>query len=135
MLYRTNVALTIKGDRVVAGSEIELNEQQVQRFDPADITPVSAIPAPDPEIALADIPLEEMTYEQLKARAKELDLSASGSKADILERITLHLQEIVENEMEDFEVTEDYLAAHPDLAERGVMAGDIIKVPKQPTVE
>lgn len=40
----------------------------------------------------AEVPLEEMDAAQLKERAKELGLPVSGSKADLLERITLHLE-------------------------------------------
>lgn len=92
MFYRTNVALSFKGDRVAKGAQIELSEEEAKVFDPADITPVDSIPAPEPETVLADIPLEEMSASELKERAKELNLSTSGSKADVLERITLHLE-------------------------------------------
>jgi len=104
MRYRTNVALAIKGDRVAKGTEIELSAEQAKRFDPADITPVDQIPEPEPEIALSSIPLDEMTYEQLKARAKELGLSASGSKADIQERIRLHVETPADGQAEEVEI-------------------------------
>jgi len=91
MLYRTNVALQIRGDRVEKGTEIELSREEARVFDPADITALADIPAPEEE-AVEPVPLEEMTLAQLKERAKELGLSASGSKADIDERIRLHLE-------------------------------------------
>jgi hypothetical protein len=91
MRYITNVALHIRGDRFEKGSEIELSAEEAKAFDPADVTAIDAIPGPEPEPVLADIPLEEMTLADLKARAKELGLSASGSKADIEERIRLQL--------------------------------------------
>ena len=89
MLYRTNVALQVRGDRVEKNREIELTADEAARFDPSDITAVDAIPAP--EEASEPVPLEDMTLAQLKERAKELGLSAAGSKADIDERIRLHL--------------------------------------------
>jgi hypothetical protein len=88
--YRTNVALSLKGDRIERGAEIELSAEEVAQLDPADISPVDAAPAPSEE-APAEVPLEEMSQAQLKARAKELGLSQSGSNADLRERIMLHL--------------------------------------------
>lgn len=92
MRYITNCALQIRGDRVEKGSEIELSEAEAVAFDPADITAVDAIPEPEEEPAVSDTPLAEMSADQLKAYAKELGLKASGSKADLQERIVLHLE-------------------------------------------
>lgn len=92
MLYKANVTLFVKSDYIERGQEVELTEEEVARFDPADISPVDHTPpAPEPEPVV--VPIEEMTHDQLKAKAKELGLSAGGSKADILERITLHLED------------------------------------------
>ena len=92
MRYRTNVPLVVKGDRVEKGTELDLSAAEAAHFDAADISPVSNAPveAPAPEPV---IPLEEMTFQQLKDRAKELGLSATGSKADLQERIALHLSQ------------------------------------------
>lgn len=49
----------------------------------------------------AEAPLEEMTAEELKAKAKELGLPTSGSKADLKERIELHLAGPDEEESDD----------------------------------
>jgi hypothetical protein len=92
MRYITNCALQIRGDRVEKGSEIELSAKEAAGFDPADITAVDAIPEPEPERKLSDTPVDEMSAADLKAYAGELGLSASGSKADLLERIKLHLE-------------------------------------------
>lgn len=100
MLYLTNVALQIMGDRVEKGTEIELSEKEAKRFDPADITPVSAIEEEPEEVETPEVPIEEMTAEQLKAKAKELDLKTGGSKADLIERITLHLEAPEEENVE-----------------------------------
>ncbi len=104
--FLTQVALSIKGDRIEKGSEIELTAEEVAAFDPADIVPVSEIaeetPADGPEIAL-----EEMTSAQLKARAKELGLSGAGSAADIRERIQLSLDREAPADEPEGDITSD----------------------------
>jgi pyruvate kinase len=90
--YKTNVALLILGDRVPRGTEIELSDEAAAGLDPADITAVAAIAAAAPEAEVTPASVEEMSLAQLKERAKELGLAVNGSKADILERIALHLE-------------------------------------------
>jgi hypothetical protein len=90
MRYLTNAALIVKGDRVGRGVEIELTPDEAAVFG-TDISPVEPAQPVEPAPELSSIPLDEMSMAQLKERAKELGLSASGSKADLLERITLHL--------------------------------------------
>lgn len=100
MLYKTKVAMIVRGDRIEKGVEIDLTPDEVAGFDPSDITALSEIVEPEPEPSLADKPIEEMTLADLKVRAKELGLSASGSKAEIEERIRLHLDGAPETEEE-----------------------------------
>ncbi|MEP2746041.1 MAG: SAP domain-containing protein [Bauldia litoralis] len=96
----------MKGERVEKGTEIELNEEQVARFDPSDISPYEGIPEAEPEEEVGEeTPLDEMSLEELKAYAKDLGLKISGSKADIMERITLHLEE--EEEVGEEELPEE----------------------------
>jgi len=90
-LYRTNIALSIRGDRVERGAEIELSEAEVAHLDPADLSLASGTPSTVNEES-GVVALEDMTHTQLKEYAKELGLSAAGSKADLLERIALHLE-------------------------------------------
>lgn len=86
--YKTIVALSIKGDRVEPNTEVELTYNEVSRFDTNDIslvaetTEIETPAEPEP-------PVEKMNLEQLKSKAKALGLPATGSKADILERISL----------------------------------------------
>ncbi|MCR2833483.1 SAP domain-containing protein [Parerythrobacter lacustris] len=89
-VYRTNVALLVNGDRVEKGTEVELSDEKAAGFDPVDLSPVSGVPTPaeEPEEVVS---LEDMNLAQLKDRAKELGLSTGGSKADLQERIQLHL--------------------------------------------
>jgi hypothetical protein len=90
MLYRTNVPLIIKGDYIKKGEEVDLSDDERKQYDAADLSPVDTTPEPAPEPEV-EVPIDEMDFDQLKAKAKELGLSAAGSKAAILERIKLHL--------------------------------------------
>lgn len=90
MLYKLNVPLLIKGDRVAKGTEVELSDEEAAHLDPADLTPSTDRPVIDVEVVEV-VALEDMSHAQLKDRAKELELSAAGSKADLQERIALHL--------------------------------------------
>lgn len=130
-LFKTNVALSIKGSRVEKGTEIELSTEDVAHLDPADIELLGATVEAEPE-QTAEVSLDAMTQAQLKARAKELGLAQGGSVADLRERITLHLNK-PEPKLVDFVVTEEYLTAHPDLEVDGkkVEVGDTIQVPEE----
>jgi hypothetical protein len=89
MRYVTNCPISFKGDRIEKGVEIEVTAEDVERLG-GDISPAAGAPVEEaPEVEPA---IEEMTYDQLKAKAKALELSQAGSKADLVERITLHLQ-------------------------------------------
>jgi hypothetical protein len=89
MLYVTTCAITLKGDRVGRGVTVELTPEEAARFG-GDLMPIGGTPAPapapEPEKAI-----EEMSKNELKAKAKALGLKDTGSIADLVERITLHL--------------------------------------------
>lgn len=97
-VYRTIVALSIKGDRVEKGTEIELSPEDVAHLDPADITLASDAENQSGADAAQAVPVEEMSHAELKEHAKTLGLAASGSKADLLERIQLHVPEAAEDQ-------------------------------------
>lgn len=106
-LYKLNSSLSIFGERVPRGSEIELTDEQVAHFDPSDITLVSATVEPVAEAIV--VPIEEMSHLQLKEHAGQLGLSTAGSKAALLERIQLHLtapaeEGVAEEEVPDQEI-------------------------------
>lgn len=90
MQHQTTCTIAYKGDRVPTGTVIELTADEAKNFGasvvPFDSTPGVA-PEPEPEVAV-----EDMSVDQLKDKAKELGLKATGSKADLIERITLHVQ-------------------------------------------
>jgi hypothetical protein len=97
MQYLTTCAVLIKGDRVVKGTVVELEPEAAKNYG-SDLEPVGAVteaqvPEPTPEK-----PLDEMTADELRAKAEELGLSKSGSKADLIERITLHGEELQDNQ-------------------------------------
>jgi hypothetical protein len=86
------VALSILGDRIEKGSEVDVSKDFLKALDPADYSLASdAQSEPKEEEKPVEVPLDEMSSAQLKERAKELGLKTSGSAADLRERITLHL--------------------------------------------
>lgn len=128
MLYKTNCPISFMGSRVERGVEIELTKEYAKSLGD-DVSLVSdqveeEEAADDEMVAVAD-----MTQAQLKAEAKKLGLKTTGSNADLIERITLHLQSIVDDEMQDHEITEEDLVANPSFVEEGIKVGDIIKIP------
>jgi ribosome biogenesis protein Nip4 len=107
MQYKANCAIAFQGDRVERGAIVDMTKAEAQRYGDDLVPFVDQVEA---EAVVKDVPIEEMTYAQLQARAKELDLSASGSKADLEERIRLHLEgtdsteeelEVDDNEVSD----------------------------------
>ncbi len=91
MQYLTTCAVLIKGDRVVKGAVVELDPVVAENYG-SDLVAVGKVPKEEAPAPTPLKPLAEMTAEELKAKAEELGLSKSGSKADLLERITLHLE-------------------------------------------
>jgi hypothetical protein len=92
MLFITNVAIIFKGDRFEKNTPIEMTADEAARFGD-DLIADGGVVEEVVEV-VDDTPIEEMSVDQLKAKAKALGLKATGSKADLLERITLHLGEI-----------------------------------------
>ncbi len=89
MLYTTKFPMAIKGTRVEAGVEVELTEEDFGQFDRNDFEAVASKDVPE-EVEI--VPVDKMTGPQLKAKAEELGLPTTGTKADLLERISLHLE-------------------------------------------
>lgn len=90
MKFIANAALAIKGERVERGAEIDLSKDELAQFDPADLTSVDSIAAPAADEPVEEKAVEDMSLAELKAKAEELKLSTSGTKADLIERIALH---------------------------------------------
>lgn len=87
MIYKTNEAIILNGDRIERGAKIELSEADVARLGNSVSLVAPASPVKKEEII--DKPIEKLSYDELKAKCKELGLSAKGSKADLLEKIKL----------------------------------------------
>lgn len=86
MRYITEAALSIAGDRIERGQEIELTDEQAAQV--ADlIVPIEGAPEPTEPSQKEEV--SDMTLGELRDKAKALGLTTSGSKADLLERIAL----------------------------------------------
>lgn len=92
MKFVANCALGIAGDRVAKGQEVELTAEEAARFGD-DLTLIDGTDVETPEEEAEEVPLESMTVPQLKEKAAALGLATNGSKADLLERLTLHVPE------------------------------------------
>ncbi len=89
--------MLIRGDRVEKNTNVDMEPEEAKRFGD-DLLPLEAEPVEEPE-STPEKPLAEMNHEELKAKAEKLGLSKSGTKADLQERITLHLEG--EEELQD----------------------------------
>jgi len=88
MLYKTTCPISHYGDRLERGVELELTAEEAMNYaDSVEAIGNSAPVVEEPEVV---VPVEDMTLSQLKERAKELGLTATGSKVDLVERITLN---------------------------------------------
>ena len=94
MQYVTKCAILIKGDRIPRGATVEL-DAELAKIHGDEIVPVAGKtpePAPEPEKAI-----EDMSVQELKEKAISLGLKGTGSKADLIERLTLHNGETEES--------------------------------------
>lgn len=89
MQYVTNCAVIFKGDRVGKGVIVDMQAEEAAAYGD-QLSPVGATPtvevANEPEKAL-----DEMSAAELKEKAAALGLKTTGSKADLLDRISLAL--------------------------------------------
>jgi hypothetical protein len=89
MKYVTTCTISFKGDRVRPGTLLEMDAATAANLG-TDVRQVDETPAPEPAPE-EEKALEEITAAELKEKAAALGLSTSGSKADLLERIVLHV--------------------------------------------
>lgn len=94
MLYKTTCPISYKGSRVERGVELDISPKEAANYAGdlvlADDTNVEEEKVAEPK------ELQDMSNKELVARAKELGLKTTGSNSDLVERITLHLQEAEE---------------------------------------
>lgn len=88
MLYTVLYPIAHMGSRVEKKAELELTEAQA--FNYGDAVELSKDQPQEVEEPEDTTPIEEMSVDQLKKKAMSLGIKATGSKADLLERITLH---------------------------------------------
>ena len=81
------------------GEVIDVTSEELANI--ADVVvPVNDVVAEAPAEEVEEKPVDQMSLDELKAKAEELGLSKSGSKADLIERITLHQQDTPAEEVE-----------------------------------
>ncbi len=74
------------GGRLERGETVEMTDEEASAFAPGMLKSAGTVaPKADEEV----VAVADMNLTQLRAKAKELELDASGSKADLIERITL----------------------------------------------
>lgn len=100
MQYITNARLVILGDIVNAGTVIELTKQEAAAYGDL-LTPGSAVEVVPEKEEVVEKPIAEMSHDELKAKAKSLGLKATGSMADLVERISLYKAPEKEEVVED----------------------------------
>lgn len=90
MLYKAIAAIVFKGGKIRQGQTVEVTDADAAVYADS-LAPVQAAAATVQE-PKAEKALDDMSSAELKAKAKKLGLKASGSAADIRERIALHLE-------------------------------------------
>lgn len=91
MLYRTRCALIVLGDRVEKGQVVNLTEDQAAPLM-GDLKPIGSGPVIAEEAKPEDKKIEDMSRLELVELAEKEGLSSKGTKADLVERLTLHYQ-------------------------------------------
>lgn len=79
------------GGRREKGEILDLSKAEADNFGAEYVKEVGASEAIKKTVEKK--PVDKMTLKELQAFAKELELDTAGSKADLVERITLHLEE------------------------------------------
>lgn len=78
------------GGRREKGEILELTQAEAENFGADYVQEVGTAP----KVSAGDeTPIEKMKLAELREKAEKLGLDTEGSKADLVERITLHLQE------------------------------------------
>lgn len=90
MLYKTTCAIVYKGERVDRGSVVEMSEKVAANFggDVVKHNGEEEVVAEEATVEVKDI--KDMSKDELVAEAEARGISTSGSKAALIDRITLH---------------------------------------------
>lgn len=91
------------GGRIEKGSIVELPDDVAKAYGAGYVELVDDTAEVDHVVA--DKAIDDMSLLELRAKAEELGLKTAGSKADLIERLTLHTeQQTAETETEETEV-------------------------------
>lgn len=90
MLYRTQVPISYMGDRVEKGVELEMDPKEAANLG-TDVVAVDG-PTEPVEAPVEEKAIDEMTKDELVEKAASLGLPTTGTKADLIEKITLHVE-------------------------------------------
>lgn len=100
--YKTLCAIAY-GGRIEKGSIVELPDDVAKAYGEGYVEPVDDTAEVDHVVA--DKAIDDMSLLELRAKAEELGLKTAGSKADLIERLTLHTeQQTAETKTEETEV-------------------------------
>lgn len=89
MLYETTCAILWKGDRVVAGTTIEMSAEEAARLG-GNVVPAGQTTEAAPAAEVVEKALGDMSKAELEEAAAARGITTSGTKADLIERIQLH---------------------------------------------
>ena len=79
------------GDRIEAGEVVEMSDDIAKAFGPAYVELYEEVEEVE-VVEEEEKSLEEMSKKELQAKAEELGLATDGSKADLIERLTINEQ-------------------------------------------
>lgn len=97
--YKTLCAIAY-GGRIEKGSIVELPDDVAKAYGAGYVEPVDDTAEVDHVVA--EKAIDDMSLLELRAKAEELGLKTAGSKADLIERLTLHTeQQTAETETEE----------------------------------
>ena len=97
--YKTLCAIEY-GGRIEKGSIVELPDDVAKAYGAGYVEPVDDTAEVDHVVA--EKAIDDMSLLELRAKAEELGLKTTGSKADLIERLTLHTeQQTAETETEE----------------------------------
>lgn len=80
------------GGRQEKGTILSMDVDTANAFGKEYVVEVDSAEGAVVASAKVEIPLEKMKLKELQLKAKELKLDASGTKPDLIERISLHLE-------------------------------------------
>lgn len=88
--YKTLCAIAY-GGRIEKGSIVELPDDVAKAYGAGYVEPVDDTAEVDHVVA--EKAIDDMSLLELRAKAEELGLKTAGSKADLIERLTLHTEQ------------------------------------------